>query len=219
MNTNENVDQNIKKTTKNFRNISVLQETRTNNALISGDNSGNKYISPFEKLYNPFEIEEEEEEQRINLDAKGKKRNVCLPFFYNPDLINNNSRAEEDKNLNILSNFDTNYINGYLNNLEKSKRIYQIWNGNIQTSKFDFPVKFLTTYPSEVFSKLLNLPENFHMASKTTTKEVVNYIEKNITKDEKLFLFSWVEIDDEKDIVNYLWLFIIIYLTFFLVLS
>jgi len=194
--------QNSKKTEKTLRNNSNYQATNVNNALISCENNSNKYVSPFEKLYNPFEIEEDEEEQRVILDARGKKRNVCLPFFYNPDFIITKSNAEEDKKLNFQLNIDANYLNGYLNNLEKSKRIYQIWRGNIQTSKLDFSVKFLTTYPSEVFSQLMNLQDNLLLASKTTTKEVVNYIEKNITKDEKLFLFSWVEIEDEKDIVN-----------------
>lgn len=174
----------------------------TNNINLGSTDNNIKYISPFEKLYNPFELEEDDEEQRIILDQKGKKRNVCLPFFYNPDLNNKKSYLSEDKSLNLEFNIDAKSINGYLNNMEKSKKIYQIWKGKIQTSKLDFQVKFLTTYPNEVFSKLLNLPDTILLASKTTTKEVVNYIELNITKEEKLFLFSWVEIDDEKDIVS-----------------
>jgi hypothetical protein len=210
MNTDENgypIDKKIDINTNNNLNIFP---SNTNKPLLAGENNNNnnnnndnnnKYLSPFEKLYNPFETEEEEEEQRINLGSKGKKRNVCLPFFYNPD-FNQKKTNTEEKNFNFELKIDAKFINGYLNNLEKSKKIYQIWKGKIQTSKLDLPVKFFTTYPNEVFSKLLNLPDNIILASKTTTKEVVNYIEINITKEEKLFLFSWIEIDDEKDIVN-----------------
>jgi len=191
---NQNTDNNIKIKSSNINNFNYI--------VVDGYN--NKYISPFEKLYDPFENEEDEEEQKKTLDAKNKRKNVCLPIFYNPDLNSNknNTNNNQYKNSFTEMNINANFINEYLNNLDKEKKIYQIWNGNLQTSRFEIAVKFLTTYPSEIFSKLMNLPENIHLASKTTTKEVVNYIEKNIIKDEKLFLFSWVEIDDEKYIVN-----------------
>lgn len=231
-NTDSHLDNSINIIEENSNQIyyskNKLNNTSNNNSnLISNsifnytnESINNKYISPFEKIYNPYEIEEEEEEHRKTLDLKNKKRNVCLPIFYNPEFnqnkelihigneINNNKISRP----NINFNFTANYINGFLNSSEKNKKIYQIWNGNIISSKFNFPVKFLSSYPNEIFIQMLNLPDNFSLASKTITKEVVNYIEKNITKDEKLFLFSWVEIDDEKNIVINLLYFLIFYL-------
>ena len=96
-----------------------------------------------------------------------------------------------------------NYINNFINNEKKQKKVLQIWSGNLQTSKYDVPVKFLSTYPNEIFIKLLNLSESFSLCSKAIIKEVVNYIEKTINKEDKLFLFSWVEIDDEKYLVSF----------------
>ena len=189
---------------KSKSNMNPLQQGNINTCSVmdfnySGNNV-NKYISPFDKLYNPFDTEDEEEENKKSIDGKIKKKNFFLPLFYNPlRIIENNP-----KDVNVSNNSLTaNYLNNYLNNSlgEKTKKIYEIWNGNLQTSKFDFPVKFMSTYPPEIFETISELPQNFGLNSKTVTKDVINYIEKNIIKDEKIIIFGWVEVTQEKYLV------------------
>lgn len=184
--------------------IPISSNSAFNYIYSTSEGAANKYISPFEKLYNPFENENDEEDNKASIDPKAKKRNYLLPIFYNPySTLNSSTNASNTTNIANQLDFNVSNINNYIFNFEKSKDIYQVWSGFLQNSKLDFPVKFLTTYPEEIFRKIADLPQTFTLMSKTVTKEVVNYLEKNITKDEKIFMFLWVEIDDEQYIVSY----------------
>lgn len=138
-----------------------------------------------------------------------------MPFFYDPkfseDIEKDIKIKNNDKNNNIIK---ANFINNFYTNKTKHKNILQFWSGNLLTSKYDIPVKFLSTYPIEIFEKLQKLNESFSLSSKAIMKEVVNYIEKTLHKEDKLFIFSWVEISDEKYLVNfnYLYKYIRIYI-------
>jgi hypothetical protein len=133
-----------------------------------------KKQEPTENIYNPF---------NLDIDTM-KRKNYYLPFFYDPMKI----RQSDARSISEVTTTPS----------KTNEEVFlQIWKGSYKLSKYDIRVQMISKKSINEYTQLPALQESINITSKANTKEVINYIEKNLKNTSKLILYGWLEIQDE----------------------